>query len=149
MRDMLDGVNCINVYSKGSTALGRWMSNFTREPIFTCDGRFESIEGYWYWLGTQDEHLRDLWGFEAKRYGRSVPSRFMLREDDFRRRIRAAIIAKCRCNSAMVRLLKSSTMPFAHFYVYGGQQIPAGNRWVIEIWEEIRSRLKTEGRVGP
>ena len=46
-----DGITHINVYSKGKTTLGRWLTNFAHTPIDTIDGHFESIEGYWYWLG--------------------------------------------------------------------------------------------------
>ena len=46
-----DGVTHINVYSKGTTALGRALSNFAHIPFMVVpNGRFESIEAYWYWL---------------------------------------------------------------------------------------------------
>ena len=46
-----DGVTHINVYSKGATALGRALSNFARIPVVVVpNGRFESVEAYWYWL---------------------------------------------------------------------------------------------------
>lgn len=66
----MDGVTHINVYSRGETAVGRWLSNFTRCSLETEDGNFESIEGYWYWLTTHDCELRELHGFLAKKVGR-------------------------------------------------------------------------------
>jgi hypothetical protein len=42
-----DGITHINIYSKGKTELGRWLSNFTYHPIETEDGKFDSVEGYW------------------------------------------------------------------------------------------------------
>ena len=46
-----DGITHINVYSKGATALGRALSNFARIPVMVVpNGRFESVEAYWYWL---------------------------------------------------------------------------------------------------
>lgn len=45
-----DGIDHINIYSKGRTALGRFLSNFAQAEIETEDGEFASIEGYWYWL---------------------------------------------------------------------------------------------------
>lgn len=45
-----DGVDHINIYSKGKTSLGRFLSNFAQADIETEDGNFASIEGYWYWL---------------------------------------------------------------------------------------------------
>ena len=43
-----DGITHVNVYSRGLTTLGRWLSNFAHCPIETEDGPFASIEGYWY-----------------------------------------------------------------------------------------------------
>jgi hypothetical protein len=45
-----DGIEHINIYSKGRTALGIFLSNFTQCDLETEDGEFSSIEGYWYWL---------------------------------------------------------------------------------------------------
>ncbi len=45
-----DGVDHINIYSKGKTSLGRFLSNFVQADIETEDGDFASVEGYWYWL---------------------------------------------------------------------------------------------------
>jgi hypothetical protein len=66
-----DGIGHINVYSKAKTKLGRELSNFSFSP-FTHpeDGKFNSIEGYWYWLGCKQEKLRKVWGYAAKRLGR-------------------------------------------------------------------------------
>ena len=57
-----DGIDHINIYSKGKTSLGRWLSNFAKSPIETEDGHFDSIEGYWYWywLSSKDDTLRAL-----------------------------------------------------------------------------------------
>ena len=41
-----DGVDHINIYSKGLTELGRFLSNFEHILITTEDGDFNSIEGY-------------------------------------------------------------------------------------------------------
>jgi len=61
-----DGLSHINIYSKGMTELGRLLSNFANTPVNTPqDGKFTSIEGYWYWLlGKNDnrEVLRTLHG---------------------------------------------------------------------------------------
>ena len=45
----IDGMTHINVYSKGKTEIGRWLSNFAYSPIdLGNEGYFSSIEGYWY-----------------------------------------------------------------------------------------------------
>lgn len=45
-----DGIDHINIYSKGKTALGKFLSNFTQCDVETKHGEFGSIEAYWYWL---------------------------------------------------------------------------------------------------
>ena len=47
---MNDGVDHINVYSKGATELGRFLTNMNNIPVNTKHGRFQSVEGYWHWL---------------------------------------------------------------------------------------------------
>jgi len=49
-----DGIDHINLYSRGHTELGQYLSNFAYTPIQTEDGRFNSIEAYWYWLNTHN-----------------------------------------------------------------------------------------------
>ena len=70
----LDGITHINVYSGSKTELGRMLSNFCREEIYTKDGRFMSVEAYWFWLGIspdckERECMRDLFGYQAKAKG--------------------------------------------------------------------------------
>lgn len=66
-----DGLDHINIYSKGKTILGKYLSHFTKVKIRTIyHGTFLSVEGYWYWLLTRNDNLRSLYGFEAKKVRR-------------------------------------------------------------------------------
>ena len=64
-----DGVKFINVYSQAKTQLGRDLSNFARTFCSQKYGKFQSIEGcYYYFLtGRMFENLRNLSGSQAKR----------------------------------------------------------------------------------
>ena len=135
-------MNNINIFSKSESALGRWMSNFTRQPIETVDGHFESVEGYWYWLGKRDDRLRTLSGFAAKQLGRSLPEQVRLPEEEFRARIEAALRLKLAANQAMRQQFVESSAPFEHYYEYGGRRIDAGFAWLVELWEKLRTELK-------
>lgn len=87
-----DGIDHINIYSKGKTDLGRFLSNFAHTPISSSQfGNFESIEGLWYWLGTRNEKLRNLHGFLAKKIGRESKQVITLPEQEFQSIIKAAI----------------------------------------------------------
>jgi len=138
-----DGVDHINVYSRGNTELGRWLSNFARAPfIHPLYGVFESIEGFWYWLGTGKsvEALRGTHGLAAKRLGKQylkVPC------DNFEEEIRQAITYKLEQHPQYLKMLRESSLPLAHYYYYGEPEnckiitMPQFD-WIIEHLEHQR-----------
>lgn len=141
-----DGITHINVYSKGATELGRLLSNFAHTPVLTEDGPFESLEGYWYWLGsTKDkdaELLRELHGWKAKQYGREIGAKDWLEESEFRLKIEKAMKAKIEQHPRIAEMLGYSTLPFTHYYVYGGKVVNVKeSKWILEIWELLRQEL--------
>lgn len=135
-----DGIDHINIYSHGKTELGRFLSNFTYTPIETQDGRFDSIEGYWYWLGTKDDNLRNMFGIYAKRYGQSIPTVALLPDNLFKEKITTAINIKINNNPKMEKLLKESTPPFAHYYVFKNKVMYLPKfQWMVDHIESIRN----------
>lgn len=150
MNPLLDGVDHINIYSKGQTELGRWLSNFTRQFFICDDGEFCSIEGYWYWLlcsHKNKEKLRDLHGYLAKKVGRELGTADWPQDDtnlklpleEFKKKIKTAMEIKLYSNLEMEKLFKVSTLPFTHYYTYGTKVIEVPeNNWVLEHWETLR-----------
>lgn len=136
----LDGIEHINVYSKGKTWLGQQLSNFAHSPIDTVDGHFESIEGYWYWLGTHDDILRDLHGYEAKKVGRAARREVEIIEvPDFQEKIKAAITVKLESDKELLKELKECSLPLKHYYCIRGIVIvPENNEWVLEHIDSFR-----------
>lgn len=141
-----DGVDHINIYSKGETELGRLLSNFTKSTIITTDGEFASIEAYWYWLNSTSpdkEKLRFTYGFEAKKIGRELRSADWNNEDTFKLKIANAMISKLILNPLILDKLKESYLPFKHYYVYNDKTIePAEGKWILETWEFLRNLAK-------
>lgn len=142
----LDGIDHINIYSKGKTELGRFLSNFSYSPINTEDGKFNSIEGYWYWLSTgkKFEKLRVLYGYKAKQVGEYLRknNRFKY-EPNFQDKIIKAIKIKLDTYKKYRELLLYTRLPLKHYYVYGvpGNQViiePNEQRWVVESIEKYR-----------
>lgn len=131
-----DGIDHINVYSKGKTELGKFLSNFTYCRINTEDGPFNSIEGYWYWLGCKDERLRNAFGFKAKQIGREVGASDWQDGDVFKRKICDAISAKMQTPEffkVLDRSLNLEGLPLKHYYNYGGKVVePEDGKWIIE-----------------
>lgn len=135
-----DGVDHINIYSKSKTKLGRFLSNFAHTPINVEKyGSFESIEGLWYWLGTRNNELRRLYGFWAKKVGRESPNKITLPKSEFQSIIKSAIKQKINSYPKMKQELIYSTLPFKHYYVYGGKVVDAGFKWIPEFFEELRN----------
>jgi|SRR5579875_58987 len=145
-----DGIDHINVYSRGKTALGRMLSNFAHTPFTCADGAFASIEGYWYWLSVEPSHprrddLRSAHGAAAKHLGRRLRGDDWQSSEDFQRRICAAIDAKLAMHPTIAAALAESTLPLRHYYVANETIVqPKDGAWVIEHLERCRSRLRGE-----
>lgn len=145
-----DGIDHINVYSKGNTELGRMLSNFAYAPFECEDGKFNSIEGYWYWLKMAvhpaRDKLRQLHGYEAKKYGKEIAKDvpgFILNEDEeFIYKIKRAISIKIKTHQKIADLFKKSSLPLEHYYVYNGKRVDAGFKWILDHLETIRVDLQ-------
>lgn len=137
-----DGIIHLNVYSKAQTELGRTLSNFAHTP-FKVPGHeaFESIEGYWYWLGCYDDRLRYVHGYEAKRLGRELRAPDWNMSIEFKDHIRVAIRAKLKCLPATCEAIKTCLLPLVHYYVNrrgGIKDLTEETRWILDVYEEYR-----------
>lgn len=153
-----DGITHINIYSKGKTELGRLLSNFAYTPFeLTIYGKFASVEAYWYWLLLYDggahpqgetKKLRTLHGFAAKKFGKSLISKYLKdtqftdHSEVFKRKIKVALKAKLDCNPDIKKQLIESTLPLTHYYVFNGKVKEAGYEWQVEWWEQTRRQLQ-------
>lgn len=142
-----DSVTHINIYSRGKTALGRFLSNFALSPfVHPKYGDFQSVEGFWYWYATGQKHdvLRHLFGSEAKSVGRSF-ERVHTPVAEFEKAIQEAITAKLRQNPIQLNLLIDSTLPLTHYYVQYGKSRDAGYEWITEYIEYVRKTCQDKG----
>jgi hypothetical protein len=142
-----DGIDHINIYSKGKTELGKSLTNFAHTPVNLGKyGYFESIEGFWFWLGTGDDKLRNMYGYQAKQYGGQLQK---YKVENFEEVIKWSLEEKVKQHPIIMKMLAESTLPFKHYYVYGNTQnykvVNAGFEWITEKWEEIRKELKEGG----
>ena len=141
-----DGKTHINVYSQGKTVLGRFLSNFTHIQIDTVDGRFQSIEGYWYWLGCSHqykERLRLLYGYQAKKTGRELRAADWNETPEFKKKICDAITIKLNSNLNMLAALRANTLPLTHYYVFNGKVVtPTSGGWIIDHINSLAKEAK-------
>ena len=139
----LDGIEHINIYSKGKTEIGRLLTNFAHTPFIHPEyGRFESVEGFWYWLrnGKQHEELRTMYGFKAKEYGKQFES---IDCSTFQEDVKEVIRCKLRQNRKILQMLVDSILPLEHYYWYGDINNPKvynlpQYKWIIDEIERIR-----------
>lgn len=155
-----EGIDHINLYSKSKTELGRLGSNFAFTPFeHPRYGKFNSVEGFWYWLSTGMEHegLRWVHGYEAKQLGLSIRKTIkegkgnqskplLMSGYKFKQEIKKAILCKIEQNEHLRELLRTSTLPLTHYYVYGqdGKQIinyPETFAWIHEYISDVRDYL--------
>lgn len=141
-----DGITHINVYSKGKTELGRLLSNFAHTP-FTLEVepdeflKFESVEGYWYWLLTDDDYLCTLYGFKAKQYGKSQWNEKA--EPVTKEQLSKAYWQKLKEHPGIWKLLRYNELPLVHYYVFAGKVVvPKEFQWTAELWNEIKHQKR-------
>lgn len=142
-----DGVDHINIFSKGKTELGRMLSHFYLAPfIHSYFGPFQSMEGLWYYVRAEqpDDKLRMLHGHEAKFYGKELKSKFL---SNFHTIVIDANYQKIVQNDDIKKLMIESTLPFDHYYIFGNdksyKQVKLAQfEWLIDGFESIRTKLK-------
>jgi len=150
-----DGITHINIYSKSKDPLGNWLSNFTHTPFeHPAYGRFESMEGYWYWCATGMNHhmLKQAWGFKAKEMGKEYKR---VRHPDFQKMIKQGIRLKINQHPEWKNRFRASMLPFKHYYVFGDPRHdrsvviePKGSQWLVTYFEELRAQMKKDFKPG-
>lgn len=139
----MDGVDHINVYSKGQTVLGRRLSNFACAPFELDSKRFASVEAWWYWrqLPRDDPGLRALYGWQAKSFGGSMIHNCR-KPDPTPDELIRVYRAKLDAHPALLAEVKASTLPFDYYYVYNGVRRDTPHRWTGQLWNRVRDELK-------
>ena len=141
-----DGYEFINVYSQGKTKLGRDLSNFSHHPfVHQKYGKFNSIEGAWYYFktGRMHENLRKLSGSKAKSVGMSYIPKEWSQEDvltnDFKLLIQECLQCKLRQHKDLLMALISTNLPLQHLYIKGEKITnKSQHNWIIEEIDRIR-----------
>lgn len=138
----IDGIDHINVYAKGATAIGQLLSNFANTPFSNGGLIFRSVEGWWYWHLTGIDRCRFLAGYAAKEFGRAqvkLPGMEITKE-----RLLAIYQLKCDQNEVVWKGLRDNAerdggpLPFDHYYIYGGKVVETKWRWTGQLWSEVK-----------
>jgi len=142
-----DGVDHINIYSKGRTELGKLLSNFSFSPFrYEPYGLFNSVEGFWYYYfsGCKHNDLRTLSGYMAKKIGKRYKAeKDHVITDEEKEIILGAIRCKLKQNREILDMLVENTLPLTHYYYYGELDNPKvyymdEYSWITDEIERIR-----------
>ena len=137
----IDGIHHINIYSKAKTEVGKWLPNFSYSPIETEDGHFNSVEGYWYWLTTLNDNLRNTHGFAAKKLGKEGEKLIEIPNEIFKEKICRALDTKLKTNPKWVA--EQCNLPLKHYYEYGGKRVEKQEyNWITEHIQKRVNQLR-------
>lgn len=144
-----DGIDHINIYSKAITPIGRILSNWSPCEIHNEYGSFRCLEGLIFYMGSYDPVLKNLLGYEAKKYGESVDKGRRIKEEDFRNIIIKAMKQKWEQIPYALKVElcigRFAKLPLTHYYEYQGKRIvPDKWAWQIEEWEKLRKEFKNK-----
>lgn len=149
-----DGVNHINVYSKGKTELGRLLSNFAETMIKTTEGDFPSVESWWYWIKMKninascliplfDENnlhtIRHKPGKAAKEYFRFLYKQDSVHSSPTKKQLKEIYKLKIEQYPSIKKLLLKNELPLTHYYIMFEKKVSADEyMWTVQLWDEIK-----------
>ena len=141
-----DGKTHINIYSKGKTPLGRFLTNFAKHELTLPEGTFQSLEGYWYYLTTKEKppELFHLSGFDAKNLGIML-TQVKVPQEEFQAKIKKAMDLKIKSSPYWLEEFTKSELPFVHYYVFNKgavKDVTDKDQWIMNHWEARRTLLK-------
>lgn len=160
---LLDGIEHINIYSKGETYLGRSLTNMSNIPFEFNNRKYNSMEGFFfivtgYFLNLPDfkrnseivKKLSSCSCYDAKKIGGKLINHKPIPDekfDEFKAIYESALRCKIEQSPRILKELRESSLPFLHYYFYGEKdnakviENPKHN-WMIEIIQKIRTELK-------
>jgi len=141
-----DGTTHVNVFSRGKTELGIFLSNFSKTPFkHPTYGSFASMEGFWYYLssGCKFEELRKLVGIDAKKFGKGLERVEVV---DFEEKIKAAIEYKIEQYPLFKLKLAMNKLPLKHYFVFKGDVVVDQPQyaWQVKHIERLAAKWRLE-----
>ncbi len=151
-----DGISHLNVYSKGKTELGRYLSNFANSPFQHNGCWFMSVEAGWFVYKLQKvaknypndvDYINDLYsltklyGFKAKFEGRRLLEKWSAENvaDIPKKVLKQLYLKKLEYNPEILSLLLENELPLVHYYVAKGNFVDASKyNWTVDLWSEIK-----------
>lgn len=155
LRSPDDGVNLINIYSKGKTSLGRRLTNMHHFTFRYDNIEFISVEQAWHFYKfcghpeIANQILQFKNSFECLKFARAnkqEDSAEYVQTPIFQELMKDVIRTRIECDIELQNMLRNSWLPFEHYYVYGDKIQDQRDKygWLIEIFEDYRTELQFE-----
>lgn len=144
-----DGIDHINIYTKGKTALGRALTNLSNYAFIYEGTMFQSMEAFWFYhkhqmQGLPFEGLPMMKGFDAKQFGKKHKQPFDY-PVEFIDLMKEGMKCRLRQNPKLLRDLVDSHLPLVHYYAYGSSEkgwkvieLPE-YQWICDLHMELRT----------
>lgn len=141
-----DGVDHINIFREGKTALGRDLEHGSSLPLkHSIFGKFNTVEGFWYYIQSEerDDRVRQLSGMKLNRFIKQLTT---TRVYNFRAIILDANYQRIQQHPQLRNGLIESTLPFDAYSVNdAGIRIrPPYFKWLTLGIEEIRRAIQEQ-----
>lgn len=143
-----DGVDHLNIWNCGETALGGFLDQRTQATfIHNLLGRFCSIESFWKYVLSAERYdeIRSLSGRRLRNFERRLTRAEVY---NFRAIIMDANWQKLQQYPRWAEMLKDSTLKLECYYIYkredGIRIRPDCGPWLISGFEEIRKAMQEE-----
>lgn len=146
-----DGIDHINIDSRGRTELGKQLTHMHRQDFLHPEfGPFRSVEGLIGFIrsGAQEDEFHWLHGMEARHRSRNLESEFI---KGFREIVMEANYFKIVQNDELRDAFIACTLPFDHYYLLetNGRPIrPMAAAWLVPAFEDLRKLIR-DGRPFP
>lgn len=149
-----DGINFINIYSNGNTLLGRQLTNMFSYTFSYGNITFNSVEQAWHYYKflnkkpkVAEEILLAKNPYDCKKLAKIHNSSDIseyVQSVEFKVIIENLIRKRLSTDQNLQVLLRNSTLPFEHYYVYNGTISDQSKKysWLIDIFNTIRLELQ-------
>lgn len=163
---LLEGITHLNVYTKSKFKIGRALSNMSNFPVLLKEGKFNTLEGYWYWrmTGRTEYFFKFCSGYEAKKKGQQILKNRerAVEEDneDFREDFKLALRERFKQNKDLLLDLVKTNLPLKHYYFHQGTKNvlsfkiidKSAHDWTLKEIERVREachkKLFDNGKLG-
>jgi hypothetical protein len=144
-----DGVTHINIYSKGATWLGKFLSHRTLCELNMSEGKFLCVSAYWYYLTCkEDSRLNRVHDWETELLATqltALPKKQQLPAAELQAKIKKALDAKLKWSEYWKEEFTESTLPFLQYYLDAEGNVVDESRkyrWLLNHLEARRTLLQ-------